>query len=617
MDQGSFFIQSTIFNTLSKFLGTSESIFDAIKIVLIMSLTLSLLGFLNKIEYCNYFYYYWNPFYQYLRNKIVGDDQGFTKKIIINEITENKEMNQLYGAFYWYLSSRIDLKNETPLKYSCSNDLCLDDNDELLDSTFNKTLLGNISKKFHFSGHEINYRMGSELITIYGSEKERRRENNIIYLESHYETKDSIDIMDNLCSSVMFEYAKYKSGNKWEQKIYLNRNGHWESSLSHNKRRLDTLILKKGQKERLIQDINLFISSEDWYNDRDIPYRRGYLFYGYPGTGKTSFFKGLSNLLNRHIHCLNFNEIDSDAQLIDLLKGVDYRTTILVIEDIDCLSNLVKDRDAGGGDAMTHQDPHGETPISSNHPKKEEGLRGESPLVPIRIEISGPSNDLKKPETSRLTLSGLLNMLDGVFSTEGRIIIMTSNYPEVLDKALIRPGRIDVKEYFGKCDYFQICQLFQTFYDIKETNFEEKYVSLKDIGEDQYSPAELTGIFLKHRADPQEALNELVKGINQDDEFYEFIKSRANSTSYKLPSISKKLNLKDSHNLQISSVPKINAQISENMFSPQISENMFSPQMIENMSDVPPIVPFHLNGSNSYDQMGMSRNPPKYLTSSS
>ena len=67
-------------------------------------------------------------------------------------------------------------------------------------------------------------------------------------------------------------------------------------------------------------------------------------------------------------------------------------------------------------------------------------------------------------EPSRLTLSGLLNMLDGVLSTEGRIIIMTSNYPEVLDKALIRPGRIDVKEYFGRCDQFQIGQLFEMFY---------------------------------------------------------------------------------------------------------------------------------------------------------
>ena len=528
MDQTNFFLQSTIFSTLSRFLGTSESIFDTIKMILMMSLALKLIDSLNKMEYWNNFNYYWDPFYKYLCQKIFNEDNKFSKKVIINEITENKEINQLYKAFYWYLSSQIDLKNETPLRYSSSNDLCLAENDELLDSTFNKTLMGNISKSFLFDGHQINYKMGSELITIYGLEKERKRENNIIYLDTDYYTGQSMDIIDNLCNHVMFEYAKYKSGNKWEQKLYLNRYGRWESSLSRNKRHLKSLILKKDQKERLIEDINLFICSEDWYNDRDIPYRRGYLLYGYPGTGKTSFFKGLSNQLNRHIHCLNLNEISSDAELIDLLKDIDYQKTILVIEDIDCLSNLVKDRDESNCVISKRNGQGGHDDMDT--------CPTVTPVpAPIKIEICGTGQsqilDLNKTHTSKskLTLSGLLNVLDGVFSTDGRIIIMTSNYPEVLDKALIRPGRIDVKEYFGRCDYFQICQLFKTFYDLSGTDFEDKYPSLKDIQEDKYSPAEITGIFLKHRKDPQKSLEELIKGINQDDEFYQFIQSRSNT----------------------------------------------------------------------------------------
>ncbi|CAB4413218.1 unnamed protein product [Rhizophagus irregularis] len=50
---------------------------------------------------------------------------------------------------------------------------------------------------------------------------------------------------------------------------------------------------------------------------------------------------------------------------------------------------------------------------------------------------------------SMVTFSGLLNALDGVASSEERIIFMTTNHVELLDKALIRPGRIDVKELLG------------------------------------------------------------------------------------------------------------------------------------------------------------------------
>ena len=50
----------------------------------------------------------------------------------------------------------------------------------------------------------------------------------------------------------------------------------------------------------------------------------------------------------------------------------------------------------------------------------------------------------------RVTFSGLLNAIDGATSTEGRVIFMTTNYPERLDPALIRPGRVDFKQRIGK-----------------------------------------------------------------------------------------------------------------------------------------------------------------------
>ena len=70
------------------------------------------------------------------------------------------------------------------------------------------------------------------------------------------------------------------------------------------------------------------------------------------------------------------------------------------------------------------------------------------------------------PPQEKLTLSGLLNIMDGILETPGFVIIMISNYPERLDGALIRPGRIDLKIEFPYCDAMMIIDLIEKFYDV-------------------------------------------------------------------------------------------------------------------------------------------------------
>merc|ERR1712112_71245 len=65
---------------------------------------------------------------------------------------------------------------------------------------------------------------------------------------------------------------------------------------------------------------------------------------------------------------------------------------------------------------------------------------------------------------NRLTFSGLLNAIDGVTSTEGRVLFMTTNYMERLDPALIRPGRVDVIQFIGHCSNHQLQTMFEKFY---------------------------------------------------------------------------------------------------------------------------------------------------------
>lgn len=107
---------------------------------------------------------------------------------------------------------------------------------------------------------------------------------------------------------------------------------------------------------------------------------------------------------------------------------------------------------------------------------------------------------------NQVTFSGLLNMLDGVASTEARILFMTTNYIDRLDSALIRPGRIDVKEYIGHATYNQIVRAFQKFYPNTDEKLAEEFATKVESFKRPISMAQLQGYFLFHKENCQEAI---------------------------------------------------------------------------------------------------------------
>ena len=112
------------------------------------------------------------------------------------------------------------------------------------------------------------------------------------------------------------------------------------------------------------------------------------------------------------------------------------------------------------------------------------------------------------PQHEKLTLSALLNILDGILETPGRIIIMTSNYPEMLDSALIRPGRIDLKVTFPYCDGDMIIELIQNFYNIILTEKEKKTIDDSELA--KMTPAEATKILFENFDDYSIAMNQII-----------------------------------------------------------------------------------------------------------
>lgn len=248
--------------------------------------------------------------------------------------------------------------------------------------------------------------------------------------------------------------------------MYIAMGSEWRQFGHPRKRRpLDSVVLDTGIAEKILRDCREFIQNSSWYSDRGIPYRRGYLLHGPPGCGKSSFITALAGELERGICVLNLSERGLTDDRLNHLLAVAPQQSIILLEDIDA--------------AFTS--------------------REESKAVKAAYD-----------GLNRVTFSGLLNCLDGVASTEARILFMTTNYLERLDPALVRPGRVDVKEYIGWCTSNQIEQMFLRFYKNtgEEANelakqFAEQVLSYKK----NVSPAQIQGFFMFYKQSPKEMLS--------------------------------------------------------------------------------------------------------------
>merc|ERR1719334_777240 len=189
------------------------------------------------------------------------------------------------------------------------------------------------------------------------------------------------------------------------------------------RRPLNSVVLDRGLSETIVDDVKDFIDSVNWYRDRGIPYRRGYLLHGPPGCGKTSFIFALAGELQYSICVLNLSDRSmSDDRLAHRLADAP-ENSIILLEDIDA--------------AFVSRELN---------PEAETAYQG----------------------ANRLTFSGLLNAIDGVTSTEGRIVFMTTNYFERLDPALIRPGRVDYIEQISHCSHHQLLNMFAKFFPAED-----------------------------------------------------------------------------------------------------------------------------------------------------
>lgn len=251
----------------------------------------------------------------------------------------------------------------------------------------------------------------------------------------------------------------------------------WKPKTRRPIRRLDTVHFDSDAKKRLIGDIRnyLDVKTQQLYQSRSMPYRRGYLFHGPPGTGKSSLSVAIAGEFGLDLYEVKIPNVGSDADLEQMFQEIPPRCVVL-LEDIDAV----------WGD------------------RAQAGSKG-------RSEDNGGG-------ASHCTLSGLLNVLDGVGTPEGRIVIMTTNRPEQLDEALTRPGRVDMQVHLGNISPRSAEEMFMRMFSsesgytppIPEERMREFAVQFACcVPADSVTPSRLQGFFQLHLLSPEAAVDNI------------------------------------------------------------------------------------------------------------
>ncbi|WWC63636.1 uncharacterized protein I303_106241 [Kwoniella dejecticola CBS 10117] len=315
----------------------------------------------------------------------------------------------------------------------------------------------------------------------------------------------------------------------------------------------DSIFLPQALKDKVLSDTRNFLDNRSFYRKRGLPWRRGWLLFGLPGTGKTSLITALASHFNLGIYIVNLGAkgIDDDY-LLKLVTSIPPKS-ILLFEDIDCAFQGTR----GNACTSTPMDPvHFTAPFTNPIKTKTEHTAGlplgtieeaqsetigrlgnefslSEELTPDTVHVTPgagaqtqvnhsaqtsssmlggvpngdkldnassaspadvaaavePANDDNRSideidthlprlghtkilrdyyddlaPSSRITLSGLLNAIDGIAATEGRILFCTTNWKDRIDPALYRPGRCDVWLEFTWATPQQAFDLFKYFY---------------------------------------------------------------------------------------------------------------------------------------------------------
>ena len=247
----------------------------------------------------------------------------------------------------------------------------------------------------------------------------KNQANNFRFREESYHLRifgRSQDVLRQLLNEVIDRAVSFQA-----KKIsaFVGVWSNWRRLRTFTPRKIESVILPDGVAETIVLKLRAFLADKSWYQEMGIPYHMGMLFHGTPGSGKTSIIGALAGELKMNLYILSLaSEEMNDERFACLLSEIP-PNSFMVLEDVDAAF-------------VTHD----------------------------RSIIEGD----KVPATKGLTLTGILNSLDGFMASEGSIVLMTTNHRDRLDPALLRPGRVDFEEEFRTATQSQLRRLYHRFF---------------------------------------------------------------------------------------------------------------------------------------------------------
>lgn len=234
------------------------------------------------------------------------------------------------------------------------------------------------------------------------------------------------------------------------------------------------------EKDNVIKQIDNFVKERKLYEKIGKPYQLGILLEGEPGCGKTSFLIGLANHLKRSIKDCQFNKMKTVEDLEKCVgclsydnKDMSMDNVVMVAEDFDCMSDIAKSRKLIEKEEKEKKEERSmkkkemEKHISTMKTDEAKAMMcavsnmNDEPTSGYNILTDKPKN---LTDSNEITLASLLNIMDGILSLPGRIFAFTSNCPEEFDEAFLRPGRIDIRIKFKRCNKKILYEIMEHWY---------------------------------------------------------------------------------------------------------------------------------------------------------
>lgn len=308
---------------------------------------------------------------------------------------------------------------------------------------------------------DVKFAYEGESITIKSS-TETLDKSRVTYLYLTARNDSIINAFIRAASKTYIEECEKRlnSRKKKVRGVYKIQEDIWAMKPLGVKKTFQNVFLPAPLREHLIADLDEFKNGKKEYEERGIPHKRGYLIYGPPGTGKTSTYYAMAEHIQTDIYILtlaNVKDVKVYNKLIDSIQP----NSLVVIDDIDRVE------------------------------------------VTNKTESKPDDDKIKVKLCNEITLQNLLETFDGYNSLQGCVVVFTTNYPEKLDEALVRAGRVDIKILLDVPKTEVIREIFQYYYkrDVAVTIPRDRLELNKT------SAAEIIGsIILPHRKNYDEAV---------------------------------------------------------------------------------------------------------------